>query len=101
MSFRTEVALATSQENESSFKSDGSINRVSCPRRLKSFIDGYSDGRSYCVKSNKILDNIKKEINFTCQCRIKEVESLPGYQKNDTRLTIVKRCYLNIQLICN
>ncbi len=101
MSFRTEVALATSQENESSFKSNGSINSVSCPRKLKSFIDGYSDGRSYCMKSNKILDTIKKEINVTCQCRIEEVESLPEYQKNDTRLTIVKRCYLNIQLICN
>ena len=100
VSFRTEVALATSQEVESNFVVRGHTGEYTCPRRLQSFIDGYSDGRIYCLKSSKILDVIKKEILTSCQERIQNIESLQEKGGDSVRLGAVKRCYLNAQFIC-
>lgn len=99
-SFRTEVALAVLQENDSLFRYEKTSGIIRCPVRLRRFIDGYTDGHCYQLKSKKALLKIKQQIAFIYREKLEHLKETT-MSKNPVFHNIVKACYLNIIYLTN
>lgn len=88
MSFRIEVALACAQESEKSIV-------AGCPK-LKSFINGYSDGGNYREKRRIMLQEILDEIIVSCEDKIESSETM----RHRDLIQLLNQELLNIAYNC-
>lgn len=88
MSFRTEIALAVLQEGSPEDS-----------RKLKAFIDGFSDGLIYTTKLRELLNRILQKLINDCERKLSSHEEYE--EKTSKRVAAVLSLYKDIQHIAH
>ncbi|ODV85205.1 hypothetical protein CANARDRAFT_176169 [[Candida] arabinofermentans NRRL YB-2248] len=89
LSFRTEVALACLQEQPSSFLEG------KCPARLRSFMNGMTEGKAYATSSNLLVKKIMTLMKTNASKKIQQLNDVHDNGEHVIERQVVQRSHEN------